>query len=439
MTNVTDVNILSKTHVFAKSGLFALGMAVAAFGTAVPAQAQGVSLRYLCYADANECEVARDLLDRFEKANPDIKVTVDKVGFNVIREQLETRLQAGEGPDMARVVNLGGLNKYYLDLTPHINAGYWNENFATTLPWMRVGKDDKGIYGFMTQLTVTGPFVNKTMFDQAGIKMPPAGATWDDWAKAIGDVQKKLKLYSGMVMDRSGHRFAGVAISYGAKYFDANGTPSAVVDAGFKTLTERMVQWHKDGLMPQDMWPGAAGAKWKNGGDMFINGDTAMHIAGSWMIQKFQTDIGDKFEWIVPPQPCGPAGCSAMPGGAAMVAFKSTKNPKEVAKVMEFMVSEPILKEYYERTVQIPAHKGLATKGLTYGKEVGPATQAALKQFTADFAKISPVAHQLQGYQRNVAVFNATVNYVSQAITGTLTNDQAYAKIQEEIDNALKK
>jgi alpha-1,4-digalacturonate transport system substrate-binding protein len=428
-----------KTRLSGKASALAFGAALAALAAPLSASAQGVNLRYLCYADANECEVARDLLDRFEKANPDIKVTVDKVGFNVIREQLETRLQANEGPDMARVVNLGGLNKYYLDLTPHINAKYWEENFSTTLPWMRVGKEDKGIYGFMTQLTVTGPFVNKTMFDQAGVKMPPAGATWDDWAKAIAEVQKKLKLYSGMVMDRSGHRFAGVAISYGAKYFDANGVPSAVVDAGFKTLTERMVQWHKDGLMPQDMWPGAAGAKWKNGGDMFINGDTAMHIAGSWMIQKFQTDIGDKFEWIVPPQPCGPAGCSAMPGGAAMVAFKSTKNPKEVAKVMEFMVSEPILKEYYERTVQIPAHKGLATKGLTYGKEVGPATQAALKQFTADFAKISPVAHQLQGYQRNVAVFNASVNYVSQAITGTLTTDQAYAKIQEEIDNALKK
>jgi alpha-1,4-digalacturonate transport system substrate-binding protein len=172
---------------------------------------------------------------------------------------------------------------------------------------------------------------------------------------------------------------------------------------------------------------------------MFINGDTAMHIAGSWMIQKFQSDIGDKFEWVVPAQPCGPAGCSAMPGGAAMVAFKATKHPKEVARVMEFMASEPILKEYYERTVQIPAHKGIAAKGLTYGPEVKPQTVAALKQFTADFGKISPVAHQLQSYQRNVAIFNATVNYVAQAITGGLTLPQAYAKVQEEIDNAVKK
>lgn len=418
----------------------ALGAALGAAALwSAGATAQTVNLRYLCYADANECDVFRDLLDRFEKQNANIKVTIDKVGFAVIREQLETRLQAGEGPDMARVTNLGGLNKYYLDLRPMIDAAKWEANFATTLPWMRVGKDDKGIYGWMTQLTVTGPFVNKTLFDQAGVALPAAGATWDDWAKATGQVQTKLKLYSALAMDRTGHRFAGPAISYGAKYFDANGNPAAVVDAGFKAMAERMIEWHKDGLMPQDIWPGASGAKWKNAGDMFINGDTVMHIAGSWMIQKFQSDVGDKFEWIVPPQPCGPAGCSAMPGGAAMVAFKSTKHPAEVAKVMEFMVSEPVLKEYYERTVQIPAHKGLAEKGLSYGKDVSPYSVAALKQFTADFAKISPVAHQLQSYPRNVAIFNASVNYISQAITGALSKDQAYAKIQEEIDNAVKK
>jgi len=425
------------TNTIRAAGYLALSLSAAAFSGA--AEAQTVNLRYLCYADANECDVARDLLDRFEKANPTIKVTVDKVGFAVIREQLETRLQGGEAPDMARVTNLGGLNRYYLDLRPHVNAAYWEQNFGATLPWMRVGKDDKGIYGFLTQLTVTGPFVNKTMFDTTGVAMPGAGATWDDWAKATAEVQKKGKVYAGMVMDRTGHRFAGMAISMGAKYFDAQGNPSAVVDDGFKASAERMVQWHKDGLMPQDLWPGASGAKWKNAGDMFINGDVAMQVAGSWMIQKFQSDIGDKFEWIVPAQPCGPAGCSAMPGGAAMVAFKATKNPAEVGKVMEFMASEPVLKEYYERTVQIPAHKAIAEKGLTYPKEVGAQTQAALKQFTADFAKISPVAHQLQSYQRNVAIFNATVNYVAQAITGTLTLPQAYAKVQEEIDNAVKK
>jgi alpha-1,4-digalacturonate transport system substrate-binding protein len=394
-----------------------------------------VELRYMCYADANECEVSRDLLDKFERANPGIKVVVDKVGFNVVREQLETRLQAGQGPDMARVTNLAGLNKYYLDLRPLVNAAYWEENFAQTLNWMRVGNSDKGIYGFLTQLTVTGPFVNKTMFAEAGVPVPAAGATWDDWAAAVKQVQQKLNVYSGIEMDRSGHRFAGPAMSYGAKYFDANGRP-ALIDDGFKAFSERMVRWHREGLM-KEIWPGASGARWRNGADQFINRDTVMHVAGSWMIQRYSETIGDRFDWVAIPQPCGPAGCGAMPGGAAMVGFKATRNPQAVARVMEFMASEPVLKEYYERTLQIPAHKGLAARGLDYGKDVSPAAIAALKAFTANYAKVPAQAHQLQGYERNVAVFNATVNQISQAITGTLTLDEAYRKINEEVAQAI--
>lgn len=421
---------------FASTGVVAVALASLA---ATTAKADPVTLRYLCYQDADECDVTRDLLDRFEKQNPNIRVIVDKVAFGVVRDQLETRLQAGEGPDMARTTTLAGMNRYYLDLTPYVNAAYWRKNFSKTLPWMRDGAADEGIYGWLTQITVTGPYVSKTLFDQAGVALPAAGASWDDWVAAAAEVQKKTKTYAGVVMDRSGHRFAGVAISYGAKYFDRDGKPTAVVDDGFKALTERMIRWHKDGIMPPDVWPGASGAKWKNGADMFMNGDAVVHISGSWMIQRYQADIGDKFEWIVPPQPCGPAGCSAMPGGAAMVAFKGTKHPAEVGKVMDFLVSEPIVKEYYERTVQIPAHEGIAAAGLDYGPKVGPAARAALKQFTADFAKISPIAHHLQAYPRNLAIFNATVNYVSQAITGALTPAQAYAKVQEEIDNAEKK
>lgn len=396
-----------------------------------------VTLRYLCYGDADECEVSRDLLDRFEAKNPGIKVAIDKVGYSIIREQLETRLEAGEGPDMARVTNLGGLNKYYLDLRPYVDAGYWEENFATTLPWMRASKSDKGIYGWLTQLTVTGPYINKTMFDKAGVAIPKEGTTWDEWAEACKKVQDALDLYAGMVMDRSGHRLAGPAMSMGAKYFDSKGDP-AVIDDGFKAMVQRMIKWHADNLMPPDVWPAVSGAKWKNGGDMFINEDVAFHMSGSWMIAKYDSTIGDKFEWVAIPQPCGPGGCSGMPGGAAMVSFKQTKHPKEVAKVMAFFTSEPIIREYYERNLQIPAHKGLAQKGLNYGKDVSPAAVAALKAYTANFQKILPQAHALQGYSKGFAIYNSTVNYVSQAITGELTEDEAYKKIEEEIQAALK-
>ena len=77
-------------------------------------------LRMMWYNDGNEGEVMQSLLDRFEAANPDISVKLDVVPYKSIMEGLPIQLAAGAGPDLARVTDLGGLNKFYLDLTPPI-------------------------------------------------------------------------------------------------------------------------------------------------------------------------------------------------------------------------------------------------------------------------------------------------------------------------------
>ena len=145
-----------------RSNLPRSGMALALGAlalSATPALAQ--ELRVQCYSDGNECEVTGEIAKRFEAANAGAKIVIDKVPYKAVVEQLPVQLAAGEGPDIARVTDLGGLNKYYLDLTPHLNPArqkFWNDNFASTLPWFRASPQDKGIYGLMSQLTVTGAF-----------------------------------------------------------------------------------------------------------------------------------------------------------------------------------------------------------------------------------------------------------------------------------------
>ena len=155
----------------------ALVASLSAF-TLIAAHALAGEIRVACYSDGNECEVTQDLAKRFEAQNPDVKVFVDKVPYKAILEQLPVQLAAGEGPDIARVTDLGGLSKYYLDITPYVkDPKYWEANFGQTLPWMRPTPNDKGIYGMMTQLTVTGPYVNKTLFEQANVPLPGPRAT----------------------------------------------------------------------------------------------------------------------------------------------------------------------------------------------------------------------------------------------------------------------
>lgn len=104
---------------------------------------------------------------------------------------------------MAFVTNLGGLNPYYIDLTPYVDADAWEAAYGAVLPWYRAGKDS-GIHGFHSEMTVTGPFVNRTMFEEAGVEIPAPGATWEDWAEAAQQVMDATGSYAGMVMDRVG-------------------------------------------------------------------------------------------------------------------------------------------------------------------------------------------------------------------------------------------
>jgi alpha-1,4-digalacturonate transport system substrate-binding protein len=79
------------------------------------------------------------------------------------------------------------------------------------------------ITGFMTQLTLTGGFANKTLFEQAGVAIPGEKATWDEWVEAADKVAKSQSLPAAFAIDRSGHRISGPNVSYGANYIAADG------------------------------------------------------------------------------------------------------------------------------------------------------------------------------------------------------------------------
>ena len=148
--------------------VFIRPLALAVGLTALAGLAQAGEIRVMCYQDGVECDVTAELAKRFEAQNPGTKVIIDTVPYKSIVEQLPVQLAAGQGPDIARVTDLGGLSKYYMDISAHVkNRKYWDDNFGATAPWLRPSANDKGIYGFMSQLTMTGPFVNKTLFEQA--------------------------------------------------------------------------------------------------------------------------------------------------------------------------------------------------------------------------------------------------------------------------------
>lgn len=418
-----------KNHVLA-------GTAVAAGATLFAAAAWAQEVRFMCYSDGNECEVYEDVLSRFEAENAGIDVVIDVVPYQAILENLPVQLAAGTGPDIAKVTDLGGLNEYYLDLAPYVDRDYWEASFGETLNWYRAGADDDGIYGMHSQLTITGAFVNATLFEQAGVDMPAGDATWEEWAAASRAVAEATGTDFPMAIDRSGHRVAGPAISYGAQLFDENGD-AMLVDEGFTAFVQQFVDWNNDGTMARDVWAGQGGATYQDAAQEFINGELVFYYSGSWQVGRMDEQVGDFFDWQVVGSPCGPAGaCSGMPGGAGIVGFSQTENPEAVAAVIDFLAREDIYAEVTARTRNLPAHLGVAAAGVEF-QDASPAAQAALNAFAGALPDVSPIAFAYQGYAGNRAMFGITVERVSQAIVGELTVEEAMERAAADLAAAM--
>ncbi|MEI3850838.1 MULTISPECIES: ABC transporter substrate-binding protein [unclassified Ensifer] len=411
-------------------------LAAIAVGLLTSTAAMAGDVRIMWYSDGVEGEVLKDLLDRFMKENPGINVILDNVSYSVVREQLPVQLEAGNGPDIARVTNLKAQSQHWLDLRPLVaDAAYWDTNFGDQADWMRPDGSNQ-ISGFMTQITIAGGFANKTLFDQAGVAIPGKDATWDDWAKAAKQVAENQQVPFPMALDRSGHRLSGPNLAFGGNYIGTDGKP-APLDDGTKNFLKTFVGWVADGTMSKDVWVSAAGSTYRAAADDFINGQLVYYYSGSWQVPNFSTKIGTNFDWVATGSPCGPANCTGMTGGAGLVAVKYTKNPKEVAKVMDYLASEPIVKEFSERTLFLPAHNGVLAKGLDFKTDDAQA-KAALNGFVEASKSLSDEARKLPGWLWSDAVYGALVTRVSQAAAGEMTIDEAYTRIDSDIATKVK-
>ena len=162
-------------------------------------------------------------------------------------------------------------------------------------------------------------------------------------------------------------------------------------------------------------------------------------MSGSWNTGNVQNNVGETFDWAVVPVPCGPAGCGVMPGGAGLVAFKSGDAAAEeaAARFIDWMAGEENAKEWYTRTFAIPAHAELQAEGLDY-TSAGATTavnagSTSSRQMAATAAKRRRRRSSFRAIREHDHL-HATVQYLSAAMNGELTLDEALAKITEEVD-----
>lgn len=381
-------------------------------------------------------EIFAELAEQFEAENPGVDVVVQEVSYQTLVESLPVQLEAGEGPDIAIITDLGGLSRFYADITDSVDAEYFEQEWGQTLGWLRGGDTDStAIYGMPTTLTVNGGYVNLTLFEQAGVPVPEEGATWEEWAEATRQVAEATGTDFPMEMDRSGHRFASLAISYGAELVDEAGNP--VVDDGLKAAIEQFVAWHQDGTMPMDLWGAVGGATHRELFSDFLNAATVMYFGGSWTLAQMDIEVGDLFDWAVVPAPCGPSSCTVMPGGGAMTVFNHSENPDIAGQLVDFYARPENLDYYISREVEIPSAVSQIENGVEY-PSASERTSEALATFIAQIPKMDDAAYRFQGWRYQRAMMNAMTTRISQVLNNELTVDEALVRIEEDVNLAIQ-
>ncbi|MFC1878701.1 ABC transporter substrate-binding protein [Chloroflexota bacterium] len=393
-----------------------------------PEEMEAVELRFSYYADGVEADVMQPILDEFMAKNPDISVILDVVPYATIDEQLPVQVETGEGPDMARITNFGAYRGKLLDLRSYLSdSTYYISNFPAPV------LDALGYGGYPDAYTVTGPYVNKTLFDQAGVDMPGEGATWADWTEATKAVAEATGTQYAISIDRTGHRFAGPAMSMGATLIDAEGN-FTVDTPGFRAFAETLNGWHVDGITPSEVW--LVGDSLNNCIDWFKSADLVMCMSGSWQINGLANDVGDAFDWVVVPNPTGDGGSTGVAGGSAVVAFADTEHPESVASLMEFLVQDENYGAFSAGTLALPAHSGVAAAGVEFDTD-NASVLGALAGFTAEVPKLQDQAVGLNVHPFAFAYYRNSANRIAQYLTSELNLDGVMTRLQQDIDDAI--
>ncbi|MCY4070411.1 MAG: ABC transporter substrate-binding protein [Chloroflexi bacterium] len=409
--------------------LFSMTMALCIAAT-VSAQ-DIVELSFAWTEDGVDSAVMRDLLDRFQAANPDIAISLDVQAASAIQEAIES----GQAPDMARLTDVAAFRGAYLDLRALLDdPAMLEENFhPAILDALRGGSDDAGLYGFADQLSLTAPYINISAFEVAGVALPSdvmEEPSLDDWLAALEEVAGATGIPYLLSIDNRDHRLLGPAMRMGAVFLDADGNLNLPDDSGLRSFLGLLKGLMDEGKVPGDVLLGTGRSE-----SYFVRGDALMYICASGKAESVAEQIGESFDWIIAPNPHGAAGNTGFASLSAVVAFAGTQHPQAVARVMEYLLQPALYAEYSARTLTIPAHLAVIEAAVAYAGD-DDTVKAALQAFAHGLPDLQDQAILFDLHPLASAYYEASNASLQPYFAGDLMLDEALAALHARLDEA---
>ena len=412
-----------------KSLLAILSMIAVLSATGLSAAQEPVTLRFLCFQDRNECDIYADLLARSEDVSG-ISVEIEVLAEAEIVERLLAANEADAGYDIARISDFAALHGHFLDLRPwlgdELDMNFRYDYFgALRTDWL---SDAEELHGFPDALGVVAPFVNTSLFEEAGVALPDEGASWDEWLAALNAVVEATDASYVLSVDNKDHRLVGPAMSLGAQYFDDEGKLTLPDASGLRDFLEILNGLMEDGKTPADTLLGTGKSQ-----EYFVRGETVMYICGSWKVEEVAAQVDDTFDWAIVPNPSGPGGRTGVALATWLVAEIVTDHPQAVAKVFDYLLEADVSTEFAARTLTVPAREDWAAAGIDYHTD-SETVAAALNAFARELPNLQDqaIALDVSGYAH---FYYEDSNALLRAyFAGELSLDEALTRLQERLE-----
>jgi multiple sugar transport system substrate-binding protein len=294
------------------------------------------------------------IASQFEAQNPDIKVSMEYVGYDYVHDKITTGMAANPPAYDAAMIDVIWPDEfikagYLLDVTNRVTPDMKANMFPAS--WNGVTRNGK-IYGMPWLMDVKYFMYNKDMLQKAGIANPPT--TWEemvDQAKVIK--QKGISEYpiiwswnqkEGVVCD-----FTALLFGNGGTFVDASGKPTFNNDKGVQVLT-----WMKQTIDEGLSNPSSVASDENAVEADFLAGKSAFAV--NWLFQYSDSNDATKSQIVgkaaFAPMPVFAAGkaagikSSSVDGSSSFAIMATTPYPDQTWKFLTYLASNDVQTKY---------------------------------------------------------------------------------------------
>ncbi|GAA2971717.1 alpha-1,4-digalacturonate transport system substrate-binding protein [Microbacterium terrae] len=244
------------------------------------------TLEFVISGDQNGAYQA--LADRyFEETG--VTVEIVDVPYDDLTTRLRNGAQAGDLPALARTA---GLDPLWEDAAMELGDIAEAHDIMDELI---VEGPEGQVLTLPSDLTAVGLYINKSLFDEAGVSYPTDESdiwTWDEYLAALTEVVENTDAQYGMVMDGSVHRLRSMLYQFGSNgdYYQEDG--EFVMGEGTEEALQTFSDINDDKMMPRSVWLSGDDAS-----ALFQSGRIAAYYSGVWQISSFNESI-TAFDWL---------------------------------------------------------------------------------------------------------------------------------------------